>query len=110
MSGSRSQSRSQRDFRREDEDAHTDVEHSSDAETLCGDEPPPRAEREPRGQNNLPPGWLATRKPRLLKIVIYLLQAIGGVFVFLAWASDGEHWSYINVRGFSIGGRGYCDG
>lgn len=38
------------------------------------------------------------------------LQIIGTVLIFVAWASDGENWSYVQMGDYKLGGRGFCDG
>lgn len=54
--------------------------------------------------------WFRERRVRILKTASYAAQIVASAFIVLAWASDGDRWAYVNVHGFSVGGRGSCDG
>lgn len=54
--------------------------------------------------------WFRERRVQILKTSSYAAQIIASALIALAWASDGDRWAYVNVHGFSVGGRGSCDG
>lgn len=69
-------------------------------------EPPPYPEKEKRRIRK----WFKKRKVRILKTSCYATQILACALIVLAWASEGKDWEYLDIDGFRIGGRGYCDG
>jgi hypothetical protein len=71
--------------------------------------PPPYERNRPEKKGKLR-AWVRERKVRILKTSCYATQILASALIVLAWASDGKDWAYVDVDGFSMGGRGYCNG